>query len=236
MRAGEIGIALLLDILLGDPRWLPHPVRGIGWIIGFADLSIGTAFEESEKLAGLTILVCLTGAVAFLSWSAVFLAGKVHPIGGVIASGVLVFFSMAPRDLAVHAHRVYRALNASDLESARRWVGMIVGRDVAHLDEKGVIRACVESVAENTVDGVIAPLFFGFLGGGPAAMAYRAINTLDSMIGYREAPYTRFGWASARLDDLVNFLPARLTSFLMPVAGRLGRGAMADGYRILFRD
>lgn len=236
MRGGEIGIALMLDLLLGDPLWLPHPVRGIGWVIGFADARLRRAFKESERLAGLILLVCLTGSAALLSWSAVILAGKVSPVAGVVVSGFLVFFSMAPRDLAVHAFRVYRALKSSDLEGARRSVGMIVGRDVANLDEKGVVRACVESVAENTVDGVIAPLFFAFLGGAPAAMAYRAVNTLDSMIGYREAPYTRFGWASARLDDLVNFLPARIAAFLIPVAGGLTGGSLAGGYRILFRD
>ncbi|MBI1821005.1 MAG: cobalamin biosynthesis protein CobD [Nitrospirae bacterium] len=230
------GLALLLDLCLGDPRWLPHPVRGLGVLIAFSERGLRAVFPKHEKLAGILLAGAIgLGTYGFCSGLVIF-SQKLAPFWRESVQVILIYFSLAPRDLGAHGLRVFRHLKEKKLEMAKSKVSMMVGRDVAPLDEKGVIRAAVESIAENTVDGVVAPLFFALLGGGPAAMAYRAVNTLDSMVGYREPPYTRLGWASARLDDLLNFLPARLTAGVMPLAGVLFGGSVLRGYRVLLRD
>ncbi|HZR47787.1 MAG TPA: adenosylcobinamide-phosphate synthase CbiB [Candidatus Manganitrophaceae bacterium] len=230
------GLALLLDLLLGDPLWMPHPVRGMGWLIGKGEKRLRRILPRHEKFAGILLaVVVVAGMYAFCQGLSLF-ARSTYPALEDAVQVVMIYFSLAPRDLAAHALRVLSKLEEGDLEGAKAKVSMMVGRDVAPLDEKGVIRATVESVAENTVDGVTAPLFFAFLGGGPAAIAYRAANTLDSMVGYRHAPYTEIGWASARFDDLLNLLPARLTAWMMPLAGIFLGGSIPGGYRALLRD
>jgi len=158
-----------------------------------------------------------------------------HRSGG-IAGAVVIYTTIAARDLCVHSMAVYRPLAKGDLAQARKSVAMIVGRDTANLDEAGVTRAAVESVAESTVDGVTAPLLFALLAGPVGAMVYRAVNTLDSMVGYCSERYLQFGWASARMDDLLNFIPARLTALLMilaaPLAGLSPQGALS----VVLRD
>ncbi|MFY9268956.1 MAG: adenosylcobinamide-phosphate synthase CbiB [Candidatus Manganitrophaceae bacterium] len=233
---GAIVLALLLDLLLGDPRWMPHRVRGMGRLIETGERALRRCFQGHEKISGVLLAASMILGVYAVSWGLVSACRTIDPAIGVIMQAILIYFSMAPRDLAVHALRVRRELRAGNLERAKGKVSMMVGRDTAPLDEKGVIRAAVESVAENTVDGVTAPLFFAFLGGGPAAIAYRAANTLDSMVGYRHPPYTEIGWASARFDDLLNFFPARLTAWMMPLAGIFFGGSVMGGYRALLRD
>ncbi|MHB8481653.1 MAG: adenosylcobinamide-phosphate synthase CbiB [Nitrospiria bacterium] len=230
------GIALLLDLCLGDPRWLPHPVRGLGVLIAFGERMLRAVFPGHEKAAGILLAGGIVlGTYGFCSGLVIF-SRKIAPFLSEGVQIVLIYYSLAPRDLALHGWRVFRKLKERNLEGAKAKLSMMVGRDVAPLDEKGIIRAAVESIAENTVDGVVAPLFFAFLGGGPAAMAYRAVNTLDSMVGYREPPYTRFGWASARFDDLLNYLPARLTAGIMPLSGCLFGGSVMRSYRVLRLD
>lgn len=231
-----IALALLLDLLLGDPRWMPHPVRGMGRLIEAGEQALRRRFPGHERLAGVFLAASVVLGVYALGWALSSASEKIDPALRVAVQALLVYFSLAPRDLAVHALRVRRELRAGNLAGAKAKVSMMVGRDVAPLDEKGVIRATVESVAENTIDGVTAPLFFAFLGGGPAALAYRAANTLDSMVGYRHPPYTNVGWASARFDDLLNLIPARLTALVMPLAGIFLGGSILGGYRALLRD
>jgi adenosylcobinamide-phosphate synthase len=163
-------------------------------------------------------------------------ATLLHPWLGSLVSILLLYTTIAPRDLVRHSTEVYTPLAAGDLPEARRRVGMIVGRDTAALDEAGVARATVESVAESMVDGVTAPLFFAVLGGPMGAMLYKAINTMDSMFGYKNERYRAFGWAAARLDDLANFLPARLTSLMIPAAAFLLRFDAKGSFSILLRD
>ncbi|WP_168063532.1 adenosylcobinamide-phosphate synthase CbiB [Candidatus Manganitrophus noduliformans] len=233
---GAVALALLLDLLLGDPRWMPHPVRGMGRLIEAGEQTLRRRFPGHERLAGVFLAASMVLGVYALGRGLSSASEQIDPALGVVVQALLIYFSLAPRDLAVHALRVRRELRGGNLEGAKTKVSMMVGRDVAQLDEKGVIRATVESVAENTVDGVTAPLFFAFLGGGSAAIAYRAANTLDSMVGYRHAPYTEIGWASARFDDLLNLLPARLTAWMMPLAGIFLGGSIPGGYRALLRD
>ncbi len=231
----HIGLALLLDQLLGDPRWLPHPVRGIGLLQSFLE-TVCRRLLPGPRLAGVvTVLVSLL-VTGILTWGVLHGAGLIHPLARDAAAIILLYTTFAARDLARHALAVFQALVGKDIGLARQRVAMIVGRDTAGLDEAGVTRAGVESVAESLVDGVTAPIFYALLGGPMGAMLYKAINTGDSMFGYKNERYREFGWAAARLDDLANFVPARLTSLLIPLAALLlglkARGSLA----ILRRD
>jgi len=230
----QILIAILLDQLLGDPRWLPHPVRLIG--AACVDVERITRAVLPQFAAGICSVALILGLTAGTTWSVLAGATLIHPWLGNAASILLLYTTIAARDLVSHGRQVYEALATGDLAEARRRVGMIVGRDTANLNEAGVARAAVESVAESMVDGVTAPLFFALLGGPMAAMLYKAINTMDSMFGYKNDRYWEFGWAAARLDDLANFIPARLTSLMIPAAAFLLRLGPKGSLRILLRD
>jgi adenosylcobinamide-phosphate synthase len=211
--------ALVLDAALGDPVTLWHPVR---WIGAVARRVEDILYRRGSGLLGgalatvLVVVICMLGALAALKGSA-----WVHPRLEDVAEVFLVYFSIAMRDLVQHAKRVSRALAEGSLVRARDAVGMMVGRDTADLDESEITRATVESVAESTVDAVTAPLFFAFLFGPLGAWGYRVINTLDSMWGHRDARYSRFGSFAARADDVLNYLPARLTLLGIALAAAL---------------
>ncbi len=218
----QIGIAIVLDMLVGDPRWLPHPVRLIGHAAASLEAPMRRSFRNA-KMAGVmtALIVILMTALVSLSilYGAGFAGTKIRDAAAII----LLYFSFAGRDLTNHALRVNQALKGNNLEQARSLVSRMVGRDTACLDERGVVRATVESVAENTVDGVTAPLFFAFLGGPIGALVYKAISTLDSTFGYKNERYLYFGWASARMDDCVAWIPARLTLPFISLAAALTR-------------
>jgi len=204
----QIVIALLLDLVFGDPRWLPHPVRIIGRLIVALEGPARRAIPDARLAGSLTALaVILTAALA--TGAIIWVAGWVHPRLGDTVSILLLYTTLAARDLANHSNGVYRALARFDLAEARRLVSWLVGRDTERLTEPEVVRAAVESVAENTVDGIIAPLFFAALGGPIAAMTYKAASTLDSMIGYRNERYIDFGRTAAEAEAPV---PARCPS------------------------
>lgn len=235
MLTSFIAIAFAIDLLAGDPRWMPHPVRLIGRLAGAVGHFLRRLMSR-ERLAG-SILVVLTVGIAYLlTWAVVAALSALSPILGGAASIFFLYTALATKDLFVHSDAVVRALASGDIEGARRCVGRIVGRDTEGLDEKEISRAAVESVAENTVDGIIAPLFYAFIGGPPLAMAYKAVNTLDSMFGYKTEAYINFGWASARLDDLANYLPARLTGPIIAVAAFFVGGKSISSFRIFWRD
>ncbi len=231
----HIGLALVLDQLLGDPRWLPHPVRLIGLLQSHLE-KVCRGLLPSARLAGIVTVVITLLVTALLTWALLYGAGLLHPLAYDAMAIVLLYTSFAARDLARHASAVHVALKDGDLVLARQRVAMIVGRDTAGLDGAGVSRAGVESVAESLVDGVTAPIFYAFVGGPVGAMLYKAINTGDSMFGYRNERYLEFGWAAARLDDLVNFLPARLTSLFIPLAALFLGLRARDSLYILRRD
>ena len=212
----QILIAILLDQLFGDPRWLPHPVRIIGAACMWCERITRALLPPlAAGISSVILVLALTGAT---TWGMIAGATLLHPWLGTAASIVILYTTIAARDLVRHSTEVHAALQNGDLPEARKRVGMIVGRDTANLDQAGVTRAAVESVAESMVDGVTAPLFFALLGGPVGAMLYKAVNTMDSMFGYKNAQYRKFGWAAARLDDLANFIPARLTSLMIPAA------------------
>ena len=230
----QILIAILLDQLFGDPRWLPHPVRIIGAACMWCERITRALLPPlAAGISSVILVLALTGAT---TWGMIAGATLLHPWLGTAASIVILYTTIATRDLVRHSTEVYVALRNGDLTQARKRVGMIVGRDTANLDQAGVTRAAVESVAESMVDGVTAPLFFALLGGPVGAMLYKAINTMDSMFGYKNAQYLKFGWAAARLDDLANFIPARLTSLMIPAASFPLRLAPKRSLLTLLRD
>ena len=231
----QILIAVLLDLLLGDPRWLPHPVRLIGRMAAALE-SVARRWIAAPRLAGFVTALCVIVVSGAASWLGLSLAQSLSPLFGDVLAIILIYTTIATRDLAVHGMNVVRPLAAGDLAEARRQVSMLVGRDTERLDEAGVARATVESIAENLVDGVTAPLFFATLFGPTGAVVYRAVNTLDSMFGYKNERYAQFGWASARIDDLANHLPARLIGPVVALAALLLGERPIESLRILLKD
>ncbi|MEW5948008.1 MAG: adenosylcobinamide-phosphate synthase CbiB [Thermodesulfobacteriota bacterium] len=218
--AFELMIAYGLDLLIGDPVWFPHPVRAIGRGV--------TAMERYLRQtalplrpAGAILTVTIVGLTYGLVWLVCHLAGIFHPYFGKAIAILLIFMSLSVRSLAQAAKKVYSPLKAGNINQARRQLGQIVSRETATLDKDNIIRGTVETVAENTVDGVISLLFYAIIGGAPLAWAYKAVNTLDSMVGYKDERYLQFGWFSARLDDIANFIPARLSGLIIPFAALL---------------
>jgi adenosylcobinamide-phosphate synthase len=231
----QILIALLLDLAFGDPRWMPHPVRLIGLLIAALEGPARRALPDTRLAGGFTALAVILTA-ALTTGAMIGIAGWIHPFLGDAVSILLLYTTLAARDLADHSSAVWRALDEGDLAKARRLVSWLVGRDTERLTEPEVVRAAVESVAENTVDGIIAPLFFAALGGPVTAMAYKAASTLDSMIGYRSERYIDFGRIAARIDDGVNHVPARISVPILTAAAAFTGQRAADAWRIARRD
>ncbi|HXF92342.1 MAG TPA: adenosylcobinamide-phosphate synthase CbiB [Nitrospiraceae bacterium] len=241
MTAVELMLACALDAVCGDPRWVPHPVRlmgcGIAWLDGRVRLWCRN--PASLRGAGLVLAAGLPCFSYAAGWLAIEIGAAFGDWVGKGVAVVLAYTTLAARDLIDHVRAVERALVSGNLLRAREAVSLIVGRDTRTLDEVEIIRATVETIAENASDGIIAPLFYLTLGGAPLALAYKAVNTLDSMIGHRDARYEHFGWASARLDDLANWLPARLTACLIVAAAGLltqRLDVVNASWRILRRD
>lgn len=232
---GIIIAALLLDLVIGDPRWLPHPVVQIGRVISFLEPRLRAVFRDT-RAAGVALFVLTVAVSAGAAWLVLDLARAVAPLCHTISAVAVSCTCLAARSLHRESALVARALHEGDIGTARQRLAMIVGRDTDRLDEAGIWRALIETVSENTSDGIIAPLFWLTVGGPVAGIAYKAVSTLDSMVGYRNERYLLFGRASARMDDLLNFVPARLTVLLMvlsaPLAGLSARGAA----RIALRD
>lgn len=242
---GAVMVALIVDGLIGDPPWLyrrlPHPAVLMGRLIGWLDRAWNReqASFAIRRLSGVAALLALLAVVGGLAW-ALSRATAALPLGWLL-EGVIASTLLAWRGLVQHVAAVATGLEHDGLAGGRTAVAQIVGRDPDSLDEAGVCRAAIESLAENYSDGVAAPLFWFLIGGLPGLALYKAINTADSMIGHKSVRHHAFGWAAARLDDLVNLLPARLCGLLLPFAALLmpgpGRGARAAGaWRALWRD
>ncbi len=241
MTARDLILACLLDAALGDPRWFPHPVRLMGLAIARYDLWVRRMVRGPgyERAAGTVLAVGLPALCYGAGLLVIEAAGWMSTMLGGLVAVVLAWTTLAARDLADHATAVRHALEAGSVESARTAAARIVGRDTAELSEGEVVRATVESVAEGACDGVVAPLAYLALGGPPLALAYKAISTLDSMIGHHAEPYQHVGWASARVDDAANWVPARITALLLVLAaGIVSRRSrtMREAWRILRRD
>ena len=239
MKLTALILGFFLDCLLGDPHGLPHPVVFIGRLISFLEKWLRRLFPKTpsgERAAG-GLLWLLTASVCFLVPALLLrLCGKISPWLELALESLMCWQIIAPRSLRDESMKVYAALKAGSLEDARRAVSMIVGRDTEELDEAGVTRAAVETVAENTSDGCIAPLFYLLLGGPALGFLYKAVNTMDSMLGYVEPPYRDFGFFPAKLDDVFNYLPARLSAALMLLSGWLLGLDVKNGLKIFLRD
>jgi adenosylcobinamide-phosphate synthase len=224
-----------LDLLIGDPPWLPHPVRLIGRLAVWAEPRCRRLLAN-EYLAGAVYTLAMVAAMGGGVWLVIWGLQRLHPVLAGLAMTYFMYAGLAVRDLAGEATAVWRRLEEGDIDRARQRLSRIVGRDTERLAAPEIVRATVETVAESTVDGILAPMFFAALGGAPGLWVYKAINTLDSMVGHREAPYTRFGWAAARLDDVANFVPARLGLFLFGVGTWVAGRDPGPCWRIGWRD
>ncbi|BAF59493.1 MAG: cobalamin biosynthesis protein CobD [Pelotomaculum sp.] len=234
----QVFLAYLVDLAVGDPRWLPHPVVVMGKIITFLEKLTRRFLKSPLALlaAGMLMAVALPAGSWYFTSLLLDWAFNLNRWAGYFLSIWLMSTTIAGRGLAGAAMKVHSLLNKGDLAGARREVGMIVGRDTDRMDKKEVTRAAVETVAENVVDAVVAPVFYAFLGGAPLAMAYRTVNTLDSMVGYKNEKYINFGMASARLDDLANFIPARITGAALVIAALILRMSPKRTFMSILRD
>lgn len=215
-----VACAFLLDLILGDPRGLPHPVVWIGQLIRQLE-ALWTRLLANRYLAGLLLTCSILALTGIATWGLLAATATFHRLLGILAWLWVAHACLATRALHLESSEVVEHLAAGRIEAARQSLAMIVSRDTSHLDEEGILRATCETVAENTSDGVVAPLFFLCFGGPIAAMVYKAASTLDSMVGYKNERYLKLGWASARLDDLLNLIPARLTALLTCLAAPL---------------
>lgn len=236
---GAIACGFFLDLLLGDPTWLLHPVVLMGKaIVGLERVfrRIFPATPAGLHLGGTLLAVLLPVGTLAITWSIVLGASYLHPALGFGVQALWCWQALAVKGLAQESRRVYTALTTDSLSAARKAVSRIVGRDTEALTSEGVTRAAVETVAENFADGVLAPLFYMTIGGAPLALAYKAVNTMDSMIGYKNERYLQFGRAAAKLDDGANYLPARLAALLWIAAASLVGQDAKGAFRIWRRD
>lgn len=228
-----------IDLIVGDPHSIPHPVILIGKLINIIEKAVRKIFPKTvrgENLAGgvLWVLVVMisTAVPALLLW----LCNSITPWLGLALESIMCWQILATKSLRDESMKVYDALKTGDIEKSRYAVSMIVGRDTAALDDAGVTRAAVETVAENTSDGIVAPLLFLAIGGAPLGFFYKAVNTMDSMLGYVEMPYKNIGMIPAKMDDVMNFLPARISALVMLAAGWLLKLDVKNGWKIFRRD
>lgn len=229
-----ITLAIFIDSMIGDPPTWPHPVKWIG--SGISRLEKRLNHGKSRKMKGIVMVLVIVCVSFFMTAVLVWSFYQLHPLAGIILESILISTTIAHKGLKDAALEVYRPLEKGNMAEARLKLSYIVGRDTDKLDEAEIVRGTVETVAENTSDGVTAPLFWGFIGGAPLAIVYRAINTCDSMVGYKNEKYESFGWASARLDDVVNWIPSRITGSLMLFGHRPEHMSRKKAWNILFRD
>ena len=232
-------IGFCIDLLIGDPHGIPHPVVLIGKLITFLEKRLRKIFPKTpadEKFAGAVLWIIVVTLSAGIPLLILRVCENIFPWLRIAAESIMCWQILALRSLRDESMKVYTALTGGTLAEAQHAVSMIVGRDTDRLDEKGVTRAAVETVAENTSDGVIAPLLFIALGGAPAGFLYKAVNTMDSMLGYTDPPYTDIGFFPAKADDVFNFIPARLSALLMLIAGAFMKLNVKNGWKIFRRD
>lgn len=228
-------IGLVLDFIIGDPNNPFHPVRMIG-ALGSKLENITRRVFKNLKISGFITWLGVILITFLVNSLIVRLAFSISYILGIIIEGILLYFCISSKGLKVEGLKVIKVLESGDIKGARKQLSYIVGRDTEVLDEEGIIRAVIETVAENTSDGIIAPLLFGALGGAPLAMTYKAVNTCDSMFGYKNDKYIDFGFAPAKMDDLFNYIPARLTGYLVIFAAFILALDYKNSYRIYKRD
>lgn len=231
----QIIAAFILDLIVGDPQWRLHPVRLIGKSINCLEYLL-RKLPLPERLKGVFLTLGVVLGVYMITYEIMFYSKQCNRVCEAITGCVIIYFAISIKSLSDEAKKVIFSLRADDLKNARSMLSRIVGRDTTNLNKEQIIRACIETVAESCVDGILAPLFYCFIGGPVAAMAYRAVNTLDSMVGYKNEKYRKVGWASARLDDIANYIPARLSAVFIPAASFLCGYGFSKSLRIAFRE
>lgn len=232
-------LGFILDLIVGDPHWLYHPIRLVGHLISGLEKLLRSIFpktEQGELIAGGFLLVLTAGITTAVTWGLLLAAGLVHPGLRFALEVIMCYWVLATKSLKTETMKVYDALKEGDLKKARFAVSMVVGRDTEVLDDIGVTKAAVETVAENASDGVIAPLLFLMIGGAPLGFFYKAVNTMDSMVGYKNDKYLYFGRAAAKFDDVLNYIPARLSGMLMCGAAAFCGMDSKNAWRIYWRD
>jgi len=234
----QLTAAYFLDLLLGDPSWWPHPVRWIGrWITWCESL-----FYDAEgppvfqRIAGFIFWLVVVVGVASATLACIRLVSYLHPTAGAVLTVWVAYATLATRSLHSESRGVVRTLAAGDITGARKRLSWIVSRDTSQLDEREILRAVIETVSENISDGIVAPLLFLSFGGPVGAMAYKAVNTMDSMVGYLNDRYRYFGWFAARADDVVNYIPSRLTALLMVAGAAALRLDWRNAWKVALRD
>ena len=231
-----LAVGFVLDLILGDPYSLPHPVRLIGNMITVCEKAIRKNMPDKLRAGGTLLVIAVAGVSLILPLVILLAAYRINTIIGIIAEGVLCYYLLAAKCLKTESMKVHKAVSENDIEGARKAVSMIVGRDTERLDEKGIIKAAVETVAENTSDGVTAPMIFMAVGGAPLGFFYKAVNTMDSMIGYKNEKYADIGRTAAKLDDVLNFLPSHITALALVLVSFILGYDGKNAFRIWRRD
>ena len=229
-------IGFILDLIFGDPQWMPHPIRLIGNAISKGELIIRKIIKAKDLLGGAILAICITSISFIIPFLILFYAGKFNIYLKIAIESIFIYQIMATKSLKTESMRVYNYLRVGDILNSRKYLSWIVGRDTENLNEKQITKATVETIAENTSDGVIAPLFYIIIGGAPLGFFYKAVNTLDSMIGYKNDKYLYFGRFAARLDDVLNFIPAILASYIMIIGSFLLGLDYKNAFKIYKRD
>ncbi|KJR48771.1 Adenosylcobinamide-phosphate synthase [Desulfosporosinus sp. I2] len=226
----------MLDQVIGDPRSWPHPVVGIGNMIAYLEHKLNIGAPRLRRRNGVLLTILVVGGSYLLTWGAVWAAKSLHPLFGLVISIYVIFTTLAGKSLLDAGQSVLVPLLKGDLSESRTRLSWLVSRDTENLSEGEIARGTVETLAENFVDGILSPIFYASVGGAPLAMAFKAVSTLDSMVGYRNERYKEFGWFSARTDDWANYVPARLSVPILLLAGWLRGMTVGQAYRIWKRD
>lgn len=237
MNILSIYIGYIADLIVGDPYSFPHPVRYIGKLIRYVEKKVRKVAKTDKGLKiGGFVLWFFTVIPTYLITYLIIKLSSFNTYVYVFVNAFIIYTTLATKCLKDEAVKIYRVLKTGDLEQSRIQLSYIVGRDTEHLSEKEIIRATVETVSENTVDGIIAPMFYAFIGGAPLAMAYKAVNTLDSTVGYKNEKYIHIGFASAKIDDIANYIPARISVLLMSIGSLVLGYNYKNAVKIAIRD
>ena len=235
-QSAAVSIGFVLDAIFGDPDFKLHPIRLIGYLISFLEKVMRRIFPKNERLGGAVMAICVLIICGGVPFAILFFAYRLNYFFGIAIESVICYFMLAAKSLKQAGMSVYKPLKNGDVDGARKSVSMIVGRDTESLDDIGITKAAVETVAENTSDGVIAPLIYMAIGGGVLGCVYKAINTMDSMVGYKNDRYINFGRFAAKLDDIANYIPSRISAYLMIFASKIMGYNSCNAYRIFKRD
>jgi adenosylcobinamide-phosphate synthase len=232
----ELAIGYVLDMIIGDPNNPLHPVRGIGYVANKFENIFRSLLKKNLRLAGFIVWILTIGLTFIITFEIVKIARFLNIYLGIILESLLIYFCISSKGLVVEGYKVIKFLLKDDLEGARKQLSYIVGRDTGSLSKEGVIKAVVETIAENMADGIIAPLFYAGIFGAPLAFTYKAVNTLDSMFGYKNDKYIEFGYFPAKLDDVFNYIPARITGLLIVLASLILGYDYKNSLKVYIRD